>query len=49
MKVFMFDEVSQSVLSFRALPRKVWMIIGVLELVCVLGLIVLLRCVGNRR
>jgi uncharacterized membrane protein YphA (DoxX/SURF4 family) len=40
MKVFLFDKVSQDVPSFGALPRKVWMILGVLELVCAVGLIV---------
>jgi hypothetical protein len=39
MKTFMFDKVSVDVPSFGALPRKVWMALGVLELVCVLGLI----------
>jgi uncharacterized membrane protein YphA (DoxX/SURF4 family) len=40
MKVFMFDKVSQGVQSFGALPRKVWMALGIIELVCVAGLIV---------
>ncbi len=40
MKVFMFDKVSQDVPSFGALPRKAWMILGILELVCAVGLIV---------
>jgi hypothetical protein len=40
MKVFMFDKVSQDVPSFGALPRKVWMALGILELVCAVGLIV---------
>ena len=40
MKVFLFDKVSQDVPSFGALPRKVWMILGILELVCTVGLIV---------
>lgn len=39
MKVFMFDKVSQDVPSFGALPRNVWMILGVLELACTVGLI----------
>ena len=39
MKVFMFDKVSQDVRSFDALPRKVWMALGILELVCTVGLI----------
>jgi hypothetical protein len=40
MKVFMFDKVSQDVPSFGALPRKSWMTLGILELVCTVGLIV---------
>ena len=40
MKVFMFDRVSQDVLSFGALPRKVWVTLGILELVCTVALIV---------
>jgi len=40
MKVFMFDKISRDVRSFGALPREVWMALGVLELVCALGLIV---------
>src|ERR1700675_3223911 len=40
MKVFMFDKVSQDVASFGALPREAWMTLGVLELVCTVGLIV---------
>jgi hypothetical protein len=40
MKVFMFDKISHDVPSFGALPRRVWMILGILELVCVVGLIV---------
>lgn len=40
MKVFMFDRVSEGVPSFDVLPRKAWMALGVLELVCVVGLIV---------
>lgn len=39
MKVFMFDEVSKDVPSFGALPREVWMALGVVELVCVVGLL----------
>jgi len=39
MKVFMFDEVSRDVRAFDALPREVWMALGILELVCVVGLI----------
>jgi hypothetical protein len=40
MKAFMFDKVSQDVPSFGALPREVWMTLGILELVCTAGLIV---------
>ena len=40
MKVFMFDKVSGDVPSFGALPRKAWMTLGILELVCTVGLIV---------
>ncbi len=40
MKVFMFDKVSADVRSFGALPRKAWMVLGLLELICTLGLIV---------
>ena len=40
MKVFMFDQVSEGVPSFGALPREAWMVLGVVELVCVVGLIV---------
>ena len=40
MKVFFFDKISQDVVSFGALPRKVWMTLGVLEMVCTIGLIV---------
>jgi uncharacterized membrane protein YphA (DoxX/SURF4 family) len=39
MKVFMFDKVSQDVPSFGALPREAWMALGILELVCTVGLI----------
>ncbi len=40
MKVFMFEKVSKDVPSFGALPRNVWTALGVLELVCTIGLIV---------
>ena len=40
MKVFMFDKVSRDVPSFGALPREAWMTLGILELVCTIGLIV---------
>jgi DoxX-like family len=39
MKVFMFDKVSADVPSFGALPRNVWTALGILELVCTVGLI----------
>ena len=40
MKVFMFDKVSEQAPSFGALPRETWMALGILELVCTIGLIV---------
>jgi hypothetical protein len=40
MKVFLFDKVSEGVPSFGALPRKAWRALGILELVCMVGLIV---------
>ena len=40
MKLFMFDRISGEVPSFGALPRGVWMTLGLLELICVVGLIV---------
>ena len=40
MKVFLFDKVSQGVPSFGALPREAWMALGILELICTVGLIV---------
>jgi uncharacterized membrane protein YphA (DoxX/SURF4 family) len=40
MKVFMFDKISQDVPSFGALPRQAWTMLGILELVCTVGLIV---------
>jgi hypothetical protein len=40
MKVFMFDKVSEQEPSFGALPREAWMALGILELVCMVGLIV---------
>ncbi len=39
MKVFMFDHVSEDVPSFGALPREARLGVGVVELVCVAGLI----------
>jgi uncharacterized membrane protein YphA (DoxX/SURF4 family) len=40
MKIFLFDKVSHDVSSFGALPRRVWTVLGVLELVCAIGLII---------
>jgi hypothetical protein len=40
MKVFMFDKISGDIPAFGALPRQAWMALGILELVCVVGLIV---------
>ena len=40
MKVFMFDKASEGVPSFGALPRNVWTALGIVELLCVVGLIV---------
>ena len=40
MKVFMFDKISGQVPSFGALPREAWRALGLLELVCTVGLIV---------
>ncbi len=40
MKVFLFDKVSRDVPSFGALPREAWTALGILELVCAVGLIV---------
>ncbi len=40
MKVFAFDRASEGVQSFGALPKRAWMTLGILELVCTVGLIV---------
>ena len=40
MKAFMFDKVSKDVPSFGALPPGAWVTLGILELVCTVGLIV---------
>src|SRR5436190_6755607 len=40
MKIFMFDKISADQPSFGALPREAWMALGILELVCMVGLIV---------
>ena len=39
MKVFMLDTVREGVPAFGALPREAWIALGVLELVCTVGLI----------
>ncbi len=39
MKVFVFDKISADVRSFAALPKEVWMALGIMELICVVGLI----------
>ncbi len=40
MKIFMFDKISHDVPSFGALPRGAWLALGILELICVAGLII---------
>jgi uncharacterized membrane protein YphA (DoxX/SURF4 family) len=40
MKVFLFDKVSGDVPSFGALPRQAWAALGIVELVCSVGLII---------
>lgn len=40
MKVFTIDKLSQQVPSFGALPKRAWIALGILELVCTIGLIV---------
>lgn len=40
MKIFMFDRISGQVPSFGALPREAWMVLGIIELICLVGLIV---------
>jgi uncharacterized membrane protein YphA (DoxX/SURF4 family) len=40
MKVFLFDKTSEGVPSFGALPREAWTALGILELVCAVGLVV---------
>jgi uncharacterized membrane protein YphA (DoxX/SURF4 family) len=39
-KVFLFEAMTADVPSFGALPRAVWGALGILELVCVVGLLV---------
>ena len=40
MKIFMFDDISKEVPSFGAMPKEAWMALGIVELVCTVGLIV---------
>ncbi len=40
MKVFMFDRISKDVRSFDALPRQAWVVLGIVELTCTVGLII---------
>jgi len=40
MKIFAFDRISAQVASFGALRRETWRTLGILELVCTVGLIV---------
>jgi uncharacterized membrane protein YphA (DoxX/SURF4 family) len=49
MKVFMFDKVSEGGPSFGVLPREAWKALGILELVCTVGLIVPAASTGTRR
>jgi hypothetical protein len=47
MKVFMFDKVSADVPSFGAFPKRVWLLFGLVELACVVGLAVPLFISGQ--
>ena len=40
MKIFMFDKISQEDRAFGVLPQPAWTTMGIVELVCVVGLIV---------
>lgn len=40
MKVYLFDRISADVPAFGALPREAWTALGILELVCAVGLVV---------
>jgi hypothetical protein len=40
MKLFMFERISGDVPSFGALPRGAWSTLGMVELVCLAGLVV---------
>lgn len=44
MKVFLFDQVSKDVPSFGALPRQAWLALGLVELVCTVGLVAPAAC-----
>ncbi len=39
MKVFLFEKVSEGVPSFGAMPRRAWTALGVVELICSVGLV----------
>lgn len=39
MKVFLLEKVSRDVPSFGALPRPAWRALGLLELICTVGLV----------
>jgi len=39
MKVFLFEKVSEGVPSFGAMPRGAWTVLGVVELICSVGLV----------
>jgi uncharacterized membrane protein YphA (DoxX/SURF4 family) len=39
MKVFLFEKISHDVASFGALPRHAWTALGLIELLCVAGLL----------
>lgn len=47
MKVFMIDKISGEVPSFAALPRAAWIALGIVELLCVAGLILPLAFRSN--
>lgn len=40
MKVFLFERIREEAPSFGALPREAWMALGIVELVCAVGLVV---------
>jgi len=39
MKVFFFDQIQGEVPSFGAMPREGWMALGIIELLCAVGLV----------